>query len=122
MKQTYETGVTGENQAKEYLEKHFRMICLEQRYKTKLGEIDLIMQDRDMIVFVEVKTRLTGTMGAGLAAVDRRKQQRMAKCAQFYLLSHHDLNRQVRFDVLELTREGILYIPNAFQAYALFHR
>ena len=54
MKQTYETGLQGENTAEAYLHDRLGMICLERRYRTHCGEIDLIMLDRDTIVFVEI--------------------------------------------------------------------
>ena len=57
MKWTYETGLLGEEIAAQWLEEHYGMRLLESRYKTKAGEIDLIMLDEDTVVFVEVKTR-----------------------------------------------------------------
>ena len=54
MKETYETGLWGEDFAAEYLKEKLGMVLLEQRYRTKRGEIDLIMTDGDTVVFVEV--------------------------------------------------------------------
>ena len=56
MKQTYETGLAGEETAEHFLEGK-GMVCLLRRYRNKCGEIDLVMKDRETIVFVEVKTR-----------------------------------------------------------------
>ena len=58
MKATYETGVRGEEIAEAYLTQ-MGMRCLERRYREKPGEIDLIMEDGECLVFVEVKTRFS---------------------------------------------------------------
>ncbi len=121
MKKTYQTGIDGEQKAAEWLKMHHAMKLLENRYRNKAGEIDLIMLDGDMIVFVEVKTRLTGIPGSGLMAVDRRKQQRIARAAVLYLISKEWLNRQVRFDVVEVSRDDVLHIPDAFQPGGMFY-
>ena len=121
MKQTYETGILGENAAEEYLCREKGMVCLERRYRTKSAEIDLIMLDRDTVVFVEVKTRRTGNPGAGLMTVNAAKQKRIARGAVLYLMSRHLLNRSVRFDVVEINRENLIHIPNAFQPYGKFY-
>ena len=116
MKETYETGLWGEDFAAEYLKEKLGMVLLEQRYRTKRGEIDLIMLDREFIVFVEVKTRLHAAAGEGLLAVDRKKQRRIVNASVLYLLKKGWMNRPVRYDIVEVGRERILYIPDAFQA------
>ena len=120
MKKTYETGLQGEKTAAEYLihEKHMKF--LEQRYRTKSGEIDLIMLDHDTIVFVEVKTRKKGEPGSGLSAVNKNKQNRIYKAAMIYLMKHSVLNHPIRFDLIEINMRDIIYIPNAFQPGGLF--
>ena len=122
MKKTYETGLWGEDTAKSYLEDECGMSCLEHRYRTKCGEIDLIMLDKDYIVFIEVKTRISGKPGCGLESVNRRKQQRIAKAATLYLMQHKMLNHAIRFDVIEVRDDEFLYIPNAFQPGGMFYR
>ena len=123
MKHTYETGLGGEQKAAEWLQMKHGMKLLEQRYRSKAGEIDLIMKDRETIVFVEVKTRFRGDAGEGLLAVDRKKQQRIAKASVLYLLNKGWTNRAVRYDVAEVRQDGIIYIPNAFQpGNGLFYR
>ena len=122
MKTSYETGLQGEKQAAEWLQKHYSMKLLETRYRNKAGEIDLIMLDRDMIVFVEVKTRMHASSGTGLASVDRNKQKRIANAAVLYLISKRWQNKPVRFDVVEISGENKLYVPNAFQPGGMFYR
>ena len=109
------TGLTGEEIAQSYLEEH-GMRCLESRHREKAGEIDLIMEEGETLVFVEVKTRFSDVIpGNGLRAVNKAKQKRIAKSAMLYLMKHRWMNRYVRFDVVEVNRDGVLHIPNAFQ-------
>ena len=123
MKQTYETGLTGEQRAAEWLQSEHGMRVLEQRCRTKAGEIDLIMLDGETIVFVEVKTRMRAAVGEGLLAVDRKKQQRITNASILYLLKKGWQNRAVRYDIIEVRRDDVLYIPNAFQpGGGLFYR
>ncbi len=121
MKMTYQTGLAGEQTAADWLIKTQRMKLLESRYRNKAGEIDLIMLDQDTIVFVEVKTRLRAAPGSGLLAVDRRKQQRIARAAMLYLVSNGWQNRICRFDVAEVSDHDVLHIPNAFQPGRIFY-
>jgi len=121
MKTTYETGLRGEQQAEAYLAGK-GMVCLERRYRGPHGEIDLVMRDGDTLVFVEVKTRKNGTSGSALYAVSPAKQRRIAGTAMGYLLKTHQLNSAVRFDVIEITPEAVLHIPDAFQPGGMFFR
>ena len=112
MKQ-YETGLRGEALAEQYLLNH-GMILLCRRFRGGDGEIDLIMQDAAAVVFVEVKSRPSSRTGDGLLAITPGKQRRMLHAAQAYLMERNDFTLQVRFDIVEITRDGILHIPNAF--------
>lgn len=107
----YASGLSGEEQAERYLLQK-GMICLDRRYRAEDGEIDLVMQDGAYIVFVEVKYRPGGLPGSGLAAITPAKQRRMLHAAQRYLLDHDLMEVQPRFDAVEITRGGILHIPN----------
>ena len=122
MKTTYQTGIAGEQTAAAWLQKHMGMRMLESRYRNQAGEIDLIMMDRDTIVFIEVKTRLHAPPGHGLLAVDQREQQRIARSAVLYLTSKGWLNRPVRFDATEVRGSDVIHIRDAFQPGAMFYR
>ena len=122
MKQTYETGISGELQAAEWLIRKYGMKVIEQRCRTKAGEIDLIMLDGETVVFVEVKTRLRADAGIGIMAVDKRKQRRITNASVLYLLRKGWKNRAVRYDIVEVRPDGILYVPNAFQPGGVFYR
>ena len=114
-KASYETGIKGEEIAARHLEDK-GMRLLEKRHREKPGEIDLIMEDGDTLVFVEVKARFSpNASGQGLQSVNGAKQRKIAKSALLYLMKHQWLRRSVRFDVVEINQEEILHIPNAFQ-------
>ena len=91
-------------------------------YRTRMGEIDLILHKKDLLVFCEVKLRAPGAQVSGREAVDRPKQLRLQRAAAAYLA---ELGREpsVRFDVAEVTpdRGGyrVTVLENAFEA-ALF--
>ena len=120
MKKTYETGLWGENTALEYLTRELGMSLMEHRYRTKCGEIDLIMLDGETIVFVEVKTRKTGEAGIGLSSVNIKKQKRITNAAILYLMKQKWMNRTVRFDLVEIYGNKILHVPDAFRPYGSF--
>lgn len=109
----YATGLNGEQQAENYL-CSLGMLCLARRYRAQDGEIDLIMQDGETIVLVEVKFRPGARRGSGLMAVTPAKQRRMLHAAQDFLAQREWTDRLVRFDVVEITADGILHVPNAF--------
>ncbi len=115
MKATYDTGLEGERIAEEYLTGK-GMQCLDRRYRAKCGEIDLIMRDGNTLVFVEVKSRFSSnSAGTGLSAVQYGKQRRIARAASIYMMKHRETNSFCRFDVVEVNRDGVIHIPNAFQ-------
>ncbi len=111
----YETGLSGEAQAEKYLVEQ-GMQTIARRYRGEDGEIDLVMQDGEYIVFVEVKVRRRGWYGDGMMAVTAAKQRRMIHAATAFLLEREWMDRPVRFDVVEITRDGLIHVPNAFMA------
>lgn len=109
----YDKGLTGEQQAERYLA-GLGMLCLERRYRGGDGEIDLVMQDGEALVMVEVKYRPRSRAGAGLMAVTPAKQRRLLHAAQQFLMEREQMSVPVRFDVVEITADGLLHVPNAF--------
>jgi putative endonuclease len=122
MKTTYRTGIAGEQTAADWLEKHAGMKLLDTRHRNKAGEIDLIMLDRDTVVFIEVKTRLHAAPGSGLMAIDLKKQRRIARAAMLYLMEKGWMNRSVRFDAAEVTESEVIHVAGAFQPGNMFYR
>lgn len=109
----YQKGLRGEAQACEYLCQR-GMVPLFKRYHSPFGEIDLIMRDGETLVFVEVKARTRGRAYEGANAVGYEKQRRMIQTARQYLSEHPDAC-PIRFDVVELTKDGIQHLSNAFE-------
>ena len=111
--QTSDKGLAGERQALAYLQQlGMRPVC--QRYRCPYGEIDLVMLDGDCLVFVEVKLRARGRKNDGVSAVTMSKQRRLIRAARSYL-GQHPTELPVRFDIVEITGEGVFHLPNAFE-------
>lgn len=114
-------GAWGEQIAAEYLRKK-RYKLLAAGYRSRFGEIDLIVCDRKFLVFVEVKLRKSGQFAKALEYVDQRKQNRLRTTAQIYL-SQNPTELQPRFDVIEIyapegmetVRPEIYHMEDAFQ-------
>lgn len=93
----------------------------QRNFRCRLGEIDLIMHDKEYLVFVEVRYRQSQVYGGALASVTPSKQQRLIRAAQVYLQQPEQsdvLNNPMRFDVLALSapqnEPAIIWIPHAF--------
>ena len=115
------TGAWGEAIAAEYLrKKRFRLLATG--YRSRFGEIDLIVCDRKYLVFVEVKLRRSDTFAQAREFVDFRKQERLRSTAAFYL-AENPTDLQPRFDVIEIyapqgaqTEKPIInHLEDAFQ-------
>ncbi len=94
---------------------------VERNYRCRAGEIDLIMEHGEALVFVEVRMRAGSAFGGAAASVDGRKQRRILTTALHYLQHHPERARQpARFDVVAIEprggETGIDWIPDAFQA------
>jgi putative endonuclease len=92
-------GVVGEELAAAALAARGYAI-LERRYSTERGEIDIIAEDGDTLVFVEVRARATGAFGRAAESVTAAKQRQVARMATEYLSRHAITNRACRFDVV----------------------
>lgn len=77
------------------------LTLLARNYTTRFGELDLVMLDRDTVVFVEVRHRLTGTRGDAAASVNHAKQAKLIRTAELWLADHpRHAHRPCRFDVV----------------------
>ena len=94
-------GHWGEGIAAEYLRKK-RYTLIAANYRCRFGEIDLIAENREYVVFVEVKLRKNADFAEALEFVDRRKQERLRQTAAIYLSQHEEIKKQPRFDVIEV--------------------
>ena len=109
---TVKSGNKGEDKAVRYLRLHGYKI-LDRNFRCRWGEIDIICEKKGAIIFVEVKKRASDLFGGGAAAVGHAKRERIIKTAQTYLMNI-DAEREVRFDVIEITDGRLNHIKNAF--------
>ena len=105
-------GVLGEVRAEQALiEKGYTILA--RNYVSPGSEIDLIAEDGRVLIFAEVKIR-TGRFAMGREAVTPAKQKRICKGAMHYMMKNGLMNRQARFDVIEIQGERVTHIVNAF--------
>lgn len=105
-------GVQGEIRAERYLVSLGYRI-LSHNFAACGGEIDLIALDGETLVFAEVKTR-SGSFASAREFVTPGKQRRICRTALYYMQKYGCMNRQARFDVIEIQDGRLTHIPNAF--------
>ena len=111
---TREKGTQKEALAAEYL-KAQGMKIVEQNFRCRQGEVDIIGYHEGYLVFVEVKYRSSLYKGSALGAVDFRKQRQICKVADYYRYIHHiSANTGIRYDVVAIQGEVLEWIQNAF--------
>lgn len=111
-------GRQAEDRACDYLQQQGLQL-LQRNYRSKRGEIDLIMQHEGQLIFVEVRFRRQSQFGNAAESVDWRKQAKLVACAQHYIQTHRQVQQQpCRFDVVALNGNNLAleWIPNAFSA------
>ncbi len=111
-------GFAAEEQARTYLSAQ-GLIWVESNYFCRLGEIDLIMCDKDHLVFIEVRARSSNAYGGAIQSITQSKRQKLLKTATLYLQTKKLYDKQpCRFDVLSLdgVPQQITWIKNAFGA------
>ncbi len=108
-------GLDKERLAESYLTgQTLRLVT--RNHRCRFGEIDLIMRDGAVLVFVEVRYRRSERFGSAAETVDARKQRRLVAAARHYLLSHPS-TLPCRFDVVAISgQDRIQWIKNAFVA------
>lgn len=107
-------GAQAEQIAAQYLQKH-GLKLVQTNYRSRFGEIDLILHDGETLVFAEVRQRSRGDFGGAAASIDSHKQHRLILTAQHYLAS---ITRTppCRFDAVLLdAAENIEWVKNAFE-------
>lgn len=111
-------GKRAEDIAKHYLE-NAGLTLLQSNFLCKMGEIDLIMQEKESLVFVEVRYRHSIAHGTGAETIQHYKRLRIIRAAKFFLQSKKWTNtKRCRFDVVDLSAElshpTIRWIKSAF--------
>ncbi len=102
-------GKTGEMIATKYLIKNGYKI-VTRNFRCKQGEIDIIAQDKNEIVFIEVKTRHNNNYGNPAQAVDKRKRTHILNATKYFIYINRLENRFIRFDVIEIYQKDKFYI------------
>lgn len=110
-------GQWAEQQALQHLEAE-GLRLIERNFRCRLGEIDLIMADGPVLVFVEVRFRATAGYGSGFETVTRSKQRKLLAAARAYLGRHQTGDTPCRFDVVSVTkrnyRPDLIWVKDAF--------
>ena len=109
-------GDDKERLAEDYLVTANGFSLIERNFLCKSGEIDLIMQDQDYLVFIEVRYRENREFGGALASITAGKQKKLRRAAEYYLLQHFgNTPPACRFDVVGIEGEDeIMWVKNAF--------
>lgn len=115
---TQDIGQAIENLACKYLQEQ-GLKLLERNYRCRLGEIDLVMQENKVLIFVEVRFRKNLYFGSAAESVTSSKQHKLVKTAKYYLQQKKLTDSTAcRFDVLGITNSPqspqIEWIKNAF--------
>ena len=115
-------GAAAEQQACKLLRKHGLKIQV-RNYRTQAGEIDIIAEDGEVLVFVEVRLRSNAAFGTPGESITTRKQQRILRASKHYLQKHKMYDsRPCRFDTVCLleqnssTDSDVQWIKNAFDS------
>lgn len=106
-------GPWAENYAYDYLQQQ-GLTPITRNYRSQVGEIDLIMQDQEELVFVEVRYRKNDHFGSALESVTYSKQQKIIKTAELYLQKHYRSYPPCRYDILSITGSRLEWLKNAF--------
>lgn len=114
MATTIETGARNEDRASAFLE-DLGYSILERNFKTRLGELDVVARDGEVLIFVEVRSRTTGSFGHAAETVNHVKQARVARMAALYIGWRRPIFQRARFDVLAITARAIDHIVDAWR-------
>ncbi|WP_297812336.1 YraN family protein [uncultured Methylophaga sp.] len=111
-------GTQVEDAVSRFLKKQ-GLTLLTRNYHCRGGEIDLVMQDKSVLVFVEVRFRKNSRFGSAVETVNKRKQSRIILTARHYLQQHPGKHDSCRFDVVGVAPADKGYqfewIQNAFE-------
>ncbi|BCJ85236.1 YraN family protein [Effusibacillus dendaii] len=117
--QRLQTGRQGEQLAKRYLESQGWHI-VATNWRCRAGEIDIVAQDGNCLVFVEVRTRTSNRFGSPSESVDWRKQKKIRQVASIFLSMNTVCVSRIRFDMISIRMvengqtPALEHIENAF--------
>lgn len=111
---TRQVGATAESGAAEFLVSRGYRI-LERNFRSKIGELDIIAFDGDVLCFVEVRSRGNDRCGDAAMTVTAAKQRRVTRAAHSYLCSRRVQFERARFDVVAITGDQVTLIRDAWR-------
>lgn len=88
---------------------------VERNYRCKVGELDIVARDGDVLVFVEVRSRRGTEFGTALDAISWRKQRKVSRVAAAYITLRRARFREARFDVIAITGRELVHIKDAWR-------
>jgi len=112
-------GDWGETEARRYLETK-EYVFIDRNFRVPEGEIDLVMQDGDIVVFIEVKTRTSDRFGTPEESVSAAKRKRLLRAAWAFLQEREMIDTSWRIDVVAIeaspnwTIQRLDHYPSAF--------
>ena len=107
-------GRSGEEAAAVFLEKK-GMRILERNFRSRRGEVDIIAQDGQTIVFVEVKTWSAYGIDALEQGLDNKKQHKIIETTKYFISLHREYRYMaIRFDIIFISPDGITHLASAF--------
>ncbi len=107
------TGTAYERIAADYLRKRGIKI-IEVNYRISQGEVDLIGEDKENIIFIEVKFRKTASYGQPWEAVSGNKRKKICNVARQFCYCRK-IKKQIRYDVVSICGDEIFWFQNAFE-------
>ena len=91
------------------------MKILAKNFRSRTGEVDIVAQDGDVLVFTEVKTWSAYGIDALEHALDAKKQRKIIETSKYFLSLHRKYRYMaIRFDVVFISQEGITHLASAF--------
>ena len=111
-----QTGTQAENSAAAFLEQQ-GFVIVARNFRRRVGELDLVARDGELLVIAEVRTRADDRFGGAAASVDHSKQRRIIMTASLFLDQHPELRHcRVRFDVIVVRQGCIEWLRHAFDS------
>ena len=92
-------------------------VIIVRNYRSSIGEIDIIAEEKGCICFIEVKYRTSDRFGSPAEAVSRNKQRRIMLVSNKYISDNRLYNRQIRYDVVEIIDNRIRLLRDCFGGY-----
>ena len=117
-KSSRDLGASGENRAAAFLvEREFNIIGRNFRWG-KTGEIDIIARKESLLIFVEVKSRLSEKFGGALYSISGKKKKSLKTAAKAFLSLNPEYDRPeytCRFDLISIEDDAIQWVEDMFR-------